>query len=836
MILLLTISGTFIAWQQAVQRADAEAKVIFDQEVTEIIEAIQTQMDTYIVTLQGFRGLFHSSDQVNEKEFQDYYTALDLEKNLPGFRTLNYVSRVTPAKLPQFLQDVRTDTSLHPGGNPDFSVTPAGERPEYFIITYEAVPEQGAPRGTDLTQNDIRHAFLAEAQHKGEAIASDTVSLLGTDGKPSGKQGFILTIPTYKDSIPPTVAARAAASEGFINISFAYDALFTATLKDVPSDMEVSIRNGSSTSNVYAQGNISGHERRTVQSVVFAGHELEVQVTAPQLLGANESAKALPMLILAGGAFAAAVLIFIFWLLSRSRTRALKLASKMTEDLRAERNAAVAAKVKDEAILTSIGDGVFALDASGTIVLFNKAAAQLSGYTAREALGQPYDAILRFRDTDGKTPKTAFITKAQSGERSEMAHHTVLVRKDGTLLPVADSAAPIFDAEGNQQGIIVVFRDVTTEAKFQTALEESNERFKLASQATNDVVYDLDLVEGKLSWNDSLYDAYGYTPEQVGDTLEWWTDHIHPDDAIQLTETLDKLSNPNILNWTVEYRFQRADGRYAYIRDRAFVQRDQNGQAQRLIGSMLDITQQKQLDQAKDEFVSLVSHQLRTPLTAIRLFVEMLAKGQVGELTGQQKDYLEKVEISTERMIRLVGDILNVSRIELGRIKIEPIPTDVHALIKSHLDEIAPLAAAKKVMISFTSEDEPVTVDVDPTIFGQVVHNLLTNAIRYTNSGKGKIEVRFTKEPDGYQLAVSDNGIGIPAAARPHIFERFYRAENATKVEGEGTGLGLYLIKLIMDTAGGTLRFESKEGEGTTFYAHIPIEGMKARRGEKTLN
>ncbi len=493
-------------------------------------------------------------------------------------------------------------------------------------------------------------------------------------------------------------------------------------------------------------------------------------------------------------------------------------------------------KVKAETTLSSIGDGVFALDTDGMITLFNKAAEQISGYTAEEVIGKSYKDILRFRDETGHQARDLFIAKAQQGRTATMQSHTILIDKHGGMRPVADSAAPIYDSAGKQRGIIVVFRDITAEQKIERELEASNERFELASKATTDAIYDMNFKTGRIVWSEALYSQYGYTKKERTDSLEWWTQHIHPDDAMRVEKELNHLLQGKQKTGVYEYRFHKADGTYAYVRDRLFLQRDPSGEPLRLIGSLLDITKQKELDQAKDEFISLVSHQLRTPLTAIRLFTEMLITGQVGSLQKEQYDYLEKVDISTKRMIQLVGDILNISRIELGRLKIKPQLTDVNKLIQSHIDEVRPLAANKEVTIAFKPVATLSPIAIDQLLFGQIIHNLVTNAIRYSRTQKGKVALTFTKEKNGYVLCVSDNGIGIPAAAQPHIFQRFYRADNAIKVEGEGTGLGLYLIKLIAELSGGKVWFESIERKGATFYVKIPLSGMKAKQGDKSLN
>ena len=249
-----------------------------------------------------------------------------------------------------------------------------------------------------------------------------------------------------------------------------------------------------------------------------------------------------------------------------------------------------------------------------------------------------------------------------------------------------------------------------------------------------------------------------------------------------------------------------------------------------------DITIEKDIDSMKTEFISIASHQLRTPLTAIKLFVEMLLKGRAGGLEKKQKEYLEDVSFSTERMITLVNDLLNVSRLETGRLKIEPVQIDLAQYVKGIVEAAQPLCKPKKCQLAFENQGSiKDKVGIDDTLASQVFHNLITNAIRYSKEG-GKILVSLNKKAnEGYIVSVHDNGIGIPEASQKRIFEKFYRADNAQKAEATGSGLGMYLAKMILEASGGKIWFESKENEGTMFYVSIPKEGMKEKKGEKSL-
>jgi PAS domain S-box-containing protein len=367
-------------------------------------------------------------------------------------------------------------------------------------------------------------------------------------------------------------------------------------------------------------------------------------------------------------------------------------------------------------------------------------------------------------------------------------------------------------------------RKTASTRSLERKLKDINERYELAAKATNDVMYDLDLRKATVVWNDALYEQYGYKRSDEAETLEWWVTRIHHEDALRVENEISEWLFSDRDTWQTEYRFQKADGRYLEVRDRGFLLRDRSGQPMRIIGTLLDITQQKQLERAKDEFISLVSHQLRTPLTIISTYSDMFIEGYFGKLSKKQNEQALRIHEASERLISLVRDMLSLSRIEMGRLRSSPQPTDINRLIATYVEGLRPIAETKGVRVTF-EPNELAQLYIDASIFGQVVHNLLENAIHYSPQKEGLIHVTFDYDGkwDGYLLSVKDNGIGIKKSDQALVFERFYRAESSPSIDPNGTGLGLYLVKLvIVDLLGGRVWCKSAVGKGTTFYAFIP--------------
>ncbi len=235
------------------------------------------------------------------------------------------------------------------------------------------------------------------------------------------------------------------------------------------------------------------------------------------------------------------------------------------------------------------------------------------------------------------------------------------------------------------------------------------------------------------------------------------------------------------------------------------------------LATIFDITEQKELDKAKTEFVSLASHQLRTPSATIKWYMDTLLSGEIGELSPKQKDYLTRVHKVNEGMIDLIETLLNVSRIEIGSIKPESKPTNVIELCESVLIELSYQIEEKKINIVKQYNDNLKDIESDPKFLRIVIQNLVSNAVKYTPDG-GTIIITFKESSGEKAIIVSDTGVGIPEGEQDKIFTKLFRADNVRSLVGsQGTGLGLYLVKSIMEAMGGSISFVSEENKGSTF-------------------
>lgn len=235
---------------------------------------------------------------------------------------------------------------------------------------------------------------------------------------------------------------------------------------------------------------------------------------------------------------------------------------------------------------------------------------------------------------------------------------------------------------------------------------------------------------------------------------------------------------------------------------------------------LIDMTREKEIDQMKSEFVSLASHQLRSPLSSLKWLIEIMLRNRVGVISDEQNKVLKQMQESNDRMIKTVQNLLNVSRIEEGKKGLELKKINFNQIVKNAIQDIQAQAIKKSIRINFEPA-ETIEANLDPEKIKIVVQNIIDNAVKYTKE-KGDVKIKTKLIGDNIKFTVSDNGIGIPEVEQQKIFVKFHRSANAKLLSVHGTGLGLYIAKKIVEAHKGKIWFTSSKNQGTTFYIELP--------------
>jgi PAS domain S-box-containing protein len=603
--------------------------------------------------------------------------------------------------------------------------------------------------------------------------------------------------------------------------------------------------------------------------------------------------------------------------------------------------------------LQSIGDGVIATDAEGRVTLLNPVAEALTGWKTGEAVGQLLPAVFRIISEQSRQPAENPVEKAlREGRVVGLANHTVLIARDGTERPIADSAAPIRYQDGTVAGVVLVFRDVTeqrrveqgerkyreilqlvhtigkighwewnsltdenkwspeiealyglppgrfegtyeawakrlhpddlpkaeddvrraletgeyftefrviwpdgsihwletrayvfkdghdkpvrimgvnmdiTERKRQEeALRASEQRWRTMAEALPNLVW-TDLPNGQCDWLSSQWGKYTGIPENELLGLRWLETVIHPDDR-ERTLVCWQAACADQGDYDLEYRIRRYDGEYHWFKTRGVPVRDEQGKIVYWFGTCTDIEDVKRLeaalreaDRRKNEFLATLAHELRNPLAPIRNGLQILRMVKDGPIREQTRGMMER---QLGQLVRLVDDLLDISRISRNKLELRKARIPLGAVIENAVETARPLIDEKGHALMVALPPEPVYLDADLTRLAQVFWNLLNNSAKYTDPG-GRIELLAERQGGEVVVTVQDNGIGIPAEALADLFTLFSQVDHSLEHSQGGLGIGLALVKGLVEMHGGSIEAESAGvGQGSRLVVRLPV-------------
>lgn len=408
----------------------------------------------------------------------------------------------------------------------------------------------------------------------------------------------------------------------------------------------------------------------------------------------------------------------------------------------------------------------------------------------------------------------------------------------GQLIVLRGQSSPFAESEAEALGSLGEATSAALEnaARFASALREQ-EWLVVFSEATSETLWDWNLENDSMWWGGGIRKILGNGAGPAGKTSAWKLERIHEDDRLRVRASLEEVRASTEAGWAEEYRLRRADGSYAIVEDRGWFVRLRDGRAIRMVGIIRDLTERKEMEEArraidtlqqvnamKEHFISILSHELRTPITAVIGFGSLLEDELAGPLTEEQRMYLSRMMTGAEGLLSLVNDLLDASRIQAGRFGLSPGPVRISAVVEDVARALAPIADQKQLRLELRIPADLPIVDGDAQRVGQIFTNLISNAIKFTRPG-GSVQVRCRADERAVRCEVEDTGMGIAPEDIGRLFQRFEQLDSTATRAVRGTGLGLFIVKSLVEAHGGVVGVESELGKGSIFWFHLPIAG-----------
>jgi PAS domain S-box-containing protein len=481
--------------------------------------------------------------------------------------------------------------------------------------------------------------------------------------------------------------------------------------------------------------------------------------------------------------------------------------------------------------LRSIGDAVIATDDRGRILFMNPVAEALTGWSDAEAHGRGLAEVFCLIDEATRQPIESPVEGVLgTGRVIGLRNHAVLVARDGTEMPIDDSAAPILDDAGVVGGVILIFRDVA--AKQQADLV--NEHLAAIVESSDDIIASKTLDGVITSWNRGAEQTLGYTADEV---IGRHVSMLMPPELIEdMPRILDRIRRGEKVDH-YQTRRRRKDGMILDVSLTVSPIRDASG---RVIGASKigrDITheklmeaERKESERRKDEFLAMLAHELRNPLSAISGAAQLLGNLETEAELEWAKDVVLR---QVRHLARLIDDLLDVSRISRGKIGLRKEPIDLSPVVAGAVEAVRPLLEERKHELNVSLTNGGLRLEADPLRLEQILVNLLTNAAKYTDAG-GKIALTARQEGTDVVIRVRDTGMGITPELLPRVFDLFAQGDRTMARSEGGLGIGLTLVQKLAEMHGGSVAAASEgPGRGSEFTVRLPaLVGPAGRKPE----
>ena len=825
-VLLGGLVLSYLGFQVAVELEHRTIQ-LEQQKITYLaVNALSKELEISQGILSSIRRFFLASSHVSREEFF-LFTQSELTAR-PSILALEWIPHVMDIQREEFRQRALRD------GLVDFDIKernsqgvmiPAKQRSEYFPVYYvEPMNNNTAVLGFDLASSEQRLPSLELARQTGQAQATASISLMQESGQ---QKGFLIFQPIFisaNDELDPEKTLFKGFALGVFRIGDLFESAVKpmATLLDSLEIEVTDITDPNNTNLLHSRAAstqtepFSSSTWLVTQDIHFANRSWRFSsIATPEFIQRHLALT--HWTVLGSGIILTLLITSYLRTLTNRESEIRKLVNQRTREFQASEK-------MNRTIVDNAVDAVITIDGQGTVSLFSPAAVRMFGFAGEEVIGQnikmlmpePYHSehdgyLLRYRQTGEK--RIIGIGREVRGRR-----------KDGSTFPMNLSVG---EAKVNGKTLYVgTITDLTELKNKEQALHDFNDRLDLATRAGGIGVWDYDIANRILDWDNRMFELYGVAREQFQDTFEVLYNAVHPDDLKQLEADL-KEAIISSKHFDTEFRITWPDGQERYIQASGLVLNDEKGRGHRMIGINMDITERKKSEQAmhqakqaaeaanrqKSAFLNTMSHELRTPLTVILGYLPLLKNKEQMLPAETIAQIANDMDLSGQHLLEMINDLLDISKIEAGEMHLHLEEIQTLPMIQDILYKFNNLAQQKGIQL--VSDAEDFTFQVDVRRLRQIFINLIGNALKFTP--QGMIKISAIRDKEFVTFSVADTGIGIAESELAFIFDTFRQVDDSSTRSVGGSGLGLAITKRLVELHGGTIQAKSKLGSGTTF-------------------
>lgn len=470
---------------------------------------------------------------------------------------------------------------------------------------------------------------------------------------------------------------------------------------------------------------------------------------------------------------------------------------------------------------SNLPEAIIVLDLNGSITKADRQSLSMFGWNnEQEVIGQRvFDFIAT---TDKLNVEQAFHKILADGNITDV--QCGVLKKDGSQMRISANGSLFVDSQGNPKEIVVVVHDLSSQASAIEQLKEAERQHSEAQQIAHFGSWEWDIPSDTFLWTDEMFRLFGLTPQSVQVNNDALIAHVHEEDKENVRNFVKQVLE--VGSGVLDFRYVNPEnGSIQWFHSRSKTFYDNEHKPLRMVGTVHDVTHEKEIDQVKTQFLSLASHQMRGPLTTINWHAEMLLQQGTGNLTENQKKYITELYSASKQIVQMTNDLLTVSELELGRMPFKQEKLSLPKVIKRVLEDYEHTIIEKKIKFKEIYSGDLPDIETDFYLLKTVFNQLISNAVIYTPP-EGTITLNVSVDPqrtNTFLIVISDTGYGIPKDQQEKVFSKMFRATNAKEKVMRGTGLGLYIVKLILKLTGGEIWFSSEVDKGSTFNISMPF-------------